>query len=135
MVKKNVRTKVERTRFKNYVMVAENFYHGAEVAHAYEYWNASGVLIVHTAIALADAISIKLGGVKCHGENHHETLSLLDELISASKEKTKALHQLQNILDHKTLVSYSGEVYERKDVDMMWKLCNRFRDYALSILK
>jgi hypothetical protein len=39
--------------------VAESFAGGAEAAKSFECWNATRVLIVHSAIAYADAIFIK----------------------------------------------------------------------------
>jgi len=115
--------------------VVQNFAEGAEVAKEYEYWNASGVLIVHAAIAYADAISIKLDGVKSRGEAHQEAADLPDELAAASEEKKSALAHLRKIIEHKNIVSYSGEIYHRKDVEQLWKLLKRFQSWAENILK
>jgi hypothetical protein len=125
---------VSRSKAVSYRAVAENFFQGADVARQFEYWNAAGVLIVHAAIAYADAISIRLGAVKSRGEDHHETISLLEELLTAGEERRKALHQLRRIIDHKNAVSYSGEIYRRKDVDQLWKLASRFREWAIQLL-
>lgn len=135
MVKGGKRSMVDKARYRNYVTVGSNFFEGAQVAAEYEYWNAAGVLIVHAAIAYADAIAIKLGGVKSRGENHQEAVDLLDELVAPSTEKKTALHQLRKIIDQKNVVSYSGEVYNKKDVDQLWKLVRRFRDWAVVILE
>lgn len=111
--------------------MAENFFHAAKVACEFEYWNASGVLIVHAAIAIADAIAIKLAGVKSRGEEHHETIALLEEVVAPSKEKQKALEHLRRIIDHKNAVSYGGEIYGRTDIEQLWKQATRFREWAL----
>lgn len=37
---------VDRQKAKNYKVVADNFYDGAEAAAEYEYWNAAGVFTV-----------------------------------------------------------------------------------------
>ena len=87
MVRKTVRKTVDASKSRNYKIVADNFFNGAELAKEFEYWNAAGVLIVHSAIALADAVTIKAGAVKCQGENHYEIITLLDELIAQSGEK------------------------------------------------
>lgn len=50
MGRKTVRKKIDSNRFRDYHYVAENFFGGAEVAADFEYWNAAGVLIVHSAI-------------------------------------------------------------------------------------
>lgn len=134
MVKRTKRTSVDRSKASDYRTVAENFFEGAGVAREYEYWNAAGVLIVHAAIALADAICIRLGGVKSSGGDHHEILSILEELVAPGERKQSALNQLRKIIDHKTAVSYSGETYDRHDIDRLWTLIDRFRSWALPVL-
>lgn len=128
------RVSVHRSKVADYRTVAESFYRGAEAAAEFGYWNAAGVLQIHAAIALADAMSIKLGGVRCRGEDHHETVILLDELVAPTDLKKKALSQLRTIIDHKNLVAYSGQVFTRGDVDRLAKLLERFRAWALRIL-
>lgn len=134
MVKGTQRVNVERSQAVNYIRVAENFFNGAEVAGEYEYWNASGVLIVHSAIAYADALTIKYGGVKSKGENHQEVINLIDTLLPAGSDKKSGLLQLSKIIAHKNAVSYSGDIYEKKDIDQLWKLLNRFRRWAEKLL-
>ena len=134
MPNSRTRIPVHRTKVKDYQSVAESFYRGAELAREFEYWNASGVLIVHAAIALADAIAIKLAGVKSRGEDHHETIVLLEEVVAPGEEKKKALLHLRRIIDHKNAVSYSGELYEKKDIEQLWKQVARFREWAIDLL-
>ena len=134
MARAKSRSPVDRFRVSDYVKVAESFYGGAEVARNFEYWNAAGVLIVHAAIAFADAVSIKLGGVKSRGEDHHDTIALLEELVASSQEKSNALLQLRRVIDHKNAVSYSGNVYEKAEIEQLWKQVNRFKEWAKDVL-
>jgi len=134
MTRKTQRVPVERVKFADYKKVAHNFYKGAELAGEYEYWNACGVLIVHAAIAFGDAMTIRYGGVKSKGEDHHNLVQLIGELIVPSTEKKSALLQLSKIIDHKNAVSYSGDVYEEKDIKQMWKNFDRFRLWAEKLL-
>jgi hypothetical protein len=134
VVRGSIRKTVDRAKSVNYKTVAENFHDAAEMAREYEYWNAAGVLIVHAAIAYADAIAIMIGGVKSQGEDHHDTAALLDELVATGETKKRALHHLRSIIDHKTSVSYSGELYGKRDADQLWKHMERFRDWALEVL-
>jgi hypothetical protein len=126
---------VDRARSADYLTVAENFFKAAELAREFEYWNAAGLLIVHAAIAFADAICVKLGGVKSRGEDHHEAIALLDELTAVSQRQKGALNQFRKIIDHKTSVSYAGDVYSRADVELLWRLVVRFRDWAMGVLE
>lgn len=135
MARATKRATIDRARFTNYISVADSFFKGAELARQHEYWNAAGVLIVHAAIAYADAIAIKLGGVKSQSEQHQEAVDLLSELVAEGEESKRALNQLRRIIDHKTAVSYSGKVYNPSDVDQLWKQVERFRTWATIILK
>ena len=135
MPRPSTRKTVDRARSADYFAVAENFFKGAELAREFEYWNAAGLLIVHAAIAYADAICVKLGGVKSRGEGHHEAIALLDELTAVNQGQKGALNQFRKIIDHKTSVSYAGDVYSRGDVELLWRLVVRFRDWAMGVLK
>ncbi len=133
-MKKGARKQVDRARTNNYKAVAENFYNGANVAGEYEYWNAAGVLIVRSAIAYADAVCIRMGGVKSQGDDHAHSIVLLKELVTDTSESRKSFLQLEKIISHKNIVSYSGEMYGRKDIDQMWKQLERFRLWAEKLL-
>lgn len=135
MNSKSPKKKIEPLRYKDFIEVARNFYAGARVASEYSYYNAAGVLIVHSAIAFSDAISIKNKGIKIQGDNHYEIISLLDDLIAPSEKKNKALIQLKHIIDHKNRVSYSGDIYFKKDIELLWKHIDRFKAWADELLK
>ena len=135
MTSKSPRKKIDPARYKDFEEVAANFYEGAKVASEFSYYNAAGVLIVHSAIAYSDAISIKNGGVKIQGDNHYEIISLLDDLMADSTNKKNALNQLEIIIDHKNKVSYSGDIYHKKDIDSLWKHLERYRTWVNEILK
>ena len=135
MTSRSPRKKIDSTRYIGFREVAKNFYEGAKIASEYSYYNAAGVLIVHSAIAYSDSVSIKNGGVKIQGDNHYEIISLLDDMISHSAEKKKALNQLKIIIDHKNKVSYSGDVYHKKDIDALWKHFERYKAWVDELLK
>jgi hypothetical protein len=56
-------------------------------------------------------------------------------LISHSADKKKALNQLKIIIDHKNKVSYSGDVYHKKDIDQLWKHFERYKTWVDELLK
>lgn len=121
VVRKTFYKKVDINRYKEFKKVADNFIDGAKVAYEFDYYNAAGVLIIHAAIALADSITIKLASKKCSGENHYEIISLLNDVAPDSKEKNIALNHFKNLIDHKNLVSYSGSIYYKKDIDKLFR--------------
>ena len=128
------RASVPRTRYRDYVKVADNFYSGAELAKEFEYWNAAGVLIIHAAIAYSDAITIKVGGVKSQGEDHMTAVDLLREVVALDEAGQRATHHLARMIEQKNVVSYSGEVYAKTDIEQLWKQLERYKKWVMSIL-
>ena len=128
------RASVPRSKYQDYAHVADNFYAGAEAARVFGYWNASGVLIVHAAIAYSDAITIKVGGVKSQGEDHMAAVDLVRQVMVLDKTAEGALKHLWQMIQEKNTVSYYGEIYTRRDVDKLWKHLERYRAWALSVL-
>jgi len=128
------RTSVHRTKYHDYIKVADNFYLGAELAKEFEYWNAAGVLIIHAAIAYTDAITIKVGGVKSQGEDHMAAVDLLREVVALDEAGKKASNHFARMIEQKNLVSYSGEIYTRINIEQLWRQLERFKAWAASIL-
>jgi hypothetical protein len=126
---------IEKSRYINYKTIAQDFRNGALNAAELEYYNAAGVLIVHAAIALADAVTIKTNGIKSKGENHDAVVQLLDSKLPSSEEKKKALFSLGRIIEQKNKVSYMGIVYYKKDVSALFKYYERFQNWTDSILQ
>lgn len=134
MARRLGRKSVDRARYRQYQNVAEHFYSAAQDSMELEYWTAAGVLIVHSAIAFADALTIKMSGQKSAGEDHEDAIALLDSLIANEEEKTKAMNQLRRIIEEKTRVSYMGEMYSPSQTRELWKRLERFRSWVESIL-
>ena len=134
MVERRGRKSVPRHNFKKYFDVAEHFYKAAKDSLELDYWTASGVLIVHSAIAYSDALCIKLSGIKSIGENHEDAIALLESTVGETVEKSSALNQLRRIIEEKTRVSYLGELYTPSQTKEMMKRLERFRKWTLEIL-
>src|SRR3972149_9715889 len=94
----------DKSQFSKFRTIADNFYKGAMAEKDSGRWNASGVLMVHAAIAYADTVTIKYGGVKSKGDDHQEVVRLLDNLLPNSEIKQNALNQLERLIAHKTTV-------------------------------
>lgn len=114
--------------------VAEHFFAAAGASRDLEYWTAAGVLIVHAAIAYTDALCVMLSGQKSAGEDHEDSITLLDSVVADDAQKQKALSQLRRIIEEKTRVSYLGELYGQDDISEMLKRLERFRTWARGIL-
>jgi hypothetical protein len=134
MTKRKCRKPVDRSRYRKYGDVAEHFAAAAKDSMEPGYWAASGVLIVHAAIAFADALCIKQAGLKSAGDDHEDAVALVEEVVGGGDEKAKAIHQLRRIIEEKTRVSYLGDLYSEKEIKEMWKRLERFRQWAKDIL-
>jgi len=134
MVRKSKQKIIERSKFKNFEIVSKSFYDAAILAHDFEYFNAAGVLIVHAAIAKADALTIKNGGVKSRGENHLEIINLIKEIMEDKRNRNPVLNHLESIISIKSTISYSGDVYHKPDIDKLFKHYERFSNWANILL-
>ena len=128
------RRQVDRTRWQQFHTVAQNFAQAAQMATEFQYWNAAGVLFVHAAIALTDALTVKVGGVKSAGEDHMLAADLLESVLAVDAEAQKAIRHLRALVQEKTLVSYSGAIYRQEDVRRMARHLERFRRWADPLL-
>jgi hypothetical protein len=134
MTNKTPKIKLHYTRFLSYKKIANSFFEAANISTELGYYNAAGVHFVHSAIAFGDAITIKLSSIKSSGENHFQIISLIEDVVKESNEKSKAITHLRKIIDQKNLVSYSGEEYNYKDIAQLQNNAQRFQTWALKIL-
>lgn len=118
---------VDRNRYREYVGVAQHFYEAARGSMELDYPTAAGVLIVHSAIAYADALCIMLSGQRSSGENHEQAIEILETITADDAEKRNAMNQLRRIIEEKTRVSYLGELYSPFATREMFKRLDRFR--------
>lgn len=105
--------KFDFNKYLDFVKVSNDFRNGCESAYTFEYYNAAGVLIIHAAIALADAITIKLSGKKSSGDSHYDIIELLRLVTPNSIYKNKSLDQFKKLIDHKTRSHIMG-IYTTK---------------------
>ena len=127
--------KIEVNKYLDFIKVSKDFSNGCESAYAFEYYNAAGVLIIHAAIALADAVTIKLSGKKCSGKSHYDIIDLLNSVTPPSSNKSKSMDQFKKLIDHKNKISYYGDIYTKKDVDKLIKYFDRFKLWTDPLLK
>jgi len=135
MAKRRGRKAISRHRFSDYQNVADHFYSAAKDSMDLEYFTAAGVLIVHSAIAYADALCIKLSGVRSIGDSHEDAIALVESAVADSPKKSDAINQLRRIIEEKSKVSYLGELYSSSQSKDMLKRLERFRKWALEILQ
>jgi hypothetical protein len=135
MVSKIPYIKNNNSKYLDFIKVAENFKEGAELAFEFGYYNAAGVLIVHSAIALADSITIKYSSSKIKGDSHYDVIALMKNILPPKLKNNAAIDHLKKIIDQKNLVSYSGDIYHKSDIIKLNKHFERFSIWANSILE
>ena len=52
-----------------------------------------------------------------------------------SRSPRKKIDPSRYIIDHKNRVSYSGDVYHKKDIDSLWKHFDRYKAWVDELLK
>ena len=133
MVKKTISKTYDSVKYKNFISVAKNFEEAADLAFEFDYYNAAGVLYIHSAIAYADTITIKLSSLKSSGENHYEVINLIETVVPINLIQKKAINNFKSLIDHKNLISYTGDIYHKKDLDKIRRHFNNFKDCAMQI--
>lgn len=68
------------------------------------------------------------------GDSHYDVIALLNNVIPPEKKNKRALSNLNKLIDHKNLVSYSGEVYQKADIEKLRKHFDRFIKWAELLL-
>lgn len=134
MTRKTQRAKVDPGQAASFRATGRQFLKAARLAGEHEYWNAAGLLLVHAAIAFADAVSIRLAGVKSTSENHLDAVQLLGETAAREKDRDRALGHLRRIIEEKSRVSYSGEAFRKTEIDALETHADRFRDWCEAVL-
>lgn len=104
------------------------------VRHGIPVLECGRVLLVHAAIALTDALTIKVGGVKSAGEDHLLAADLLESVLAMDGDAKRAIGHLRALIQEKTLVSSSGDIYRQEDIRRMARHLSRSRVWADRLL-
>jgi hypothetical protein len=132
--RKSNRAQVDRGKGPSYADAGEEFFRSAEREAEGRSWNSAGVLIVHAAIAWADAVAIELAGVKSTSENHQDAVRLIGEVAEGRPGRDEAVSHLRRIIAEKTHVSYMAKSWQGRDYEALRKHAERFRAWAMKLL-
>lgn len=135
MAKQTRRTRIDPAQSRSFRATAGQFLKAAGLAREHDYWNAAGLLIVHAAIAYADAVAIRLAGVKSTSDNHQDAVQLLADAAVRERDRDRALGHLKRIIEEKSRVSYSGEAFRKSEIDALETHAERFRDWCEAVLE
>lgn len=135
MAKKTTRQRVDRSESEKFARVARQFIDTAELAEEVGSWNAAGLLLVHGAILLADAVAIRLKSVKSTSDDHKDAVALLGEVVGSAPGRKEALTHLEQVIDEKNRVAYTGTPLRSEDVAKLKLHVERFRTFAENMLR
>jgi HEPN domain-containing protein len=99
------------------------------------YSSAAVLLAVHCAISYNDAILIRLGGTRPHGENHREAITALKRACTGAKIEPRGIAQLQKLLSAKTDISYGDKSVDEERITALCTAAQRFVRWAEQILQ
>jgi hypothetical protein len=117
---------VDRSDWTGYLAAAEEHFASACAVSASRKYRAAGILLVHAAIALIDALTVRAGGVKSTGEHHLEAVDLVRELLPNAAGLGPALRHLEAIIHEKNRVSCTGDPFTAGDIARMRTHYERF---------
>lgn len=126
MVRRVTRKRVDRSDWTGYLAAAQETYDSGCAVQAARKYRAAGILLVHAAIALTDALTVRAGGVKSTGEHHQEAIDLVRELLRNTTGLGPALRHLEAIIHEKNRVSYTGDPFTASDIGRMRTHYERF---------
>lgn len=101
----------------------------------FEHWNAIGVVAVHAAIAYMDSVTIRQAGSKSKGEDHLKAVDHMAACVAPGPAAKAAITQLRRIMAEKNRVSYSGELFTRREAERLLTNLERFRRWAHDVLE
>ncbi len=121
---------VDKDKHRVYLAKATEFYDEMVEAVASERWSAAGLLAVHCAISATDAICcFKLGEIS--NGTHADAAKFLAARYFHKDSSAKAA-QLVQILSKKNLVEYESRAFLEKDARQIFKLTERYYNWAIS---
>ena len=98
-----------------------------------ENWDAIGLTGVHCAIAMADAVVIKLSGKRSAGDRHMDTCNLLQQTIPKKEDKAQ-VERLRRIIEKKNLIEYESKRFTKKEAEALSKHVQRFYEWGEQLL-
>jgi len=93
------------------------------------YGNALALIIIHSAIAYSDALSIAYGNVKSLEGDHLRTVDTLKTALG-NRSDSDAIKKLTSILNEKDKVAYQGIYYSVENAKRLLKRFSAFADWA-----
>jgi hypothetical protein len=131
---RGTRAQVDRERARSFEAAAGEFLHASNVARSEGLWSAAALLLVHASIAYADAVTIRLSGLKSTSDHHVDAATLLAEVAARTAHRDRALRHFRKILEKKNQAAYSGQSFREKDATALAVQVERFAAWCRTVL-
>lgn len=118
----------------HFMRKAHDFHQSMQWSAELEAWNAVGLAAVHCVISAADAVLVKLAGLRSTSENHSDTADLLAAHVKR-EGVSAAVRHFEAVLAAKSDVEYSErELLEGRALDIA-RHAERFFAWADDIVR
>ncbi len=105
------------------------------MAHSPEYTSALALVSIHCAIALNDALLVKLTGRHDMATDHMVAATRTKKQCSSKKISTNGIKHLEELLKAKTRVSYSDERTTSDTANRLAVASERFEAWVRPLIK
>jgi len=122
----------------HYAEKANHFLHGMRLlADDFTAYKTSiGLLAIHSAISLNDAILAGVTGARSKSEDHSAAARELERICDELKiEKLHGIHHLSSLLGQKSHIAYGDERVADSDVQSAISRAERFANWAYTHFK
>ena len=123
---------------QQYADKADHFFHGMELLFLdlKAYRTGIGLLAIHSAISLSDAIKVGLTGKPGKYDDHMQAAKELDRLRKANGVKNaNGIAHLSWLLSHKSAVAYQHDRIDDNSVRLAREKAERFNAWAYNHFK
>ena len=122
----------------HYTEKADHFLYGMRLlADDFTAYKTSiGLLAIHSAISLNDAILTGITGERSKSEDHFSAVRELERVCNQLKvEKMQGIHHLSSLLTQKSHIAYGDERVADSDVQSAINKAERFANWAYTHFK
>lgn len=126
--------RVGKERYSNFIRKSDEFHRSALEAAKRRDWTALISNAVHSAISMADALTVFYAGERSAGQSHSDVMRLLSTLGVAREELDRNMRHLSSLLEVKNLAEYEDRLPTQNEAESAMANADRFRRWALSRL-
>ena len=123
---------------QQYIEKADHFLKGMRRLNegVESYRSGIGLLAIHSAISLSDAISVGLTGKRGKYEHHAQAARALDKLCGSNKiSDTQGINHFKWLLGQKNAVAYEHPRFDDSSVRLAVEKAERFNVWAYNQFK